>query len=573
MLYSILNDHIYKLPTCFINKLFFVSQTNMYSSSIYNYFIKKSFIIIFNILFYIKDIQNTFFFKKIEKILINLNNPKADKILYFLYCVIYFIKFFIFSIFGFQYTTSMKFLSNFSFLNDDELSNKFINHYDLNNKLLFSGCDSNILSLQGKFFEMEDVYLLSQLSFDFNLLKLEEFIKEILTPDFKTSLNINISNNGEVIKDPIMYSWKTWNDSNDIFNIYNYLYDLFNNEVKYFIDIKNIVNNNNLFNGDLELMADNTVLDEIYCERILYFVDLFRSYNNEFCKQINDSSEIDEFFIIKSDTNKILRQNLNFQESFYYNRRLNQISFYFNPYIEVFNDFFNLNNNNNEFYSITSVNDYKWWEFQYLYTMIKTRKNYFNLSNLTYSINRDIIIHSWEYHHSMSFEYIWALFPTIVILSIVGPSFILLYSSVSYNDSFFTVKVIGHQWYWSYELTSDSISNESINFESHLQEVLEDKLINIDSDFYGHRRLLNVDKHLILIAHKPINFLITSADVLHSFAIPAMGIKVDAVPGRINTFYLGGSRIGIFYGQCSELCGFGHGFMPIVLEVVPLKDN
>lgn len=82
---------------------------------------------------------------------------------------------------------------------------------------------------------------------------------------------------------------------------------------------------------------------------------------------------------------------------------------------------------------------------------MKSRKTYFNLSNLTYSINRDIVIHSWEYHHSMSFEYIWALFPTIVILSIVGPSFILLYSSVSYNDSFFTVKVIGHQWYWSYD--------------------------------------------------------------------------------------------------------------------------
>jgi len=86
---------------------------------------------------------------------------------------------------------------------------------------------------------------------------------------------------------------------------------------------------------------------------------------------------------------------------------------------------------------------------------------------------------------------------------------------------------------------------------------------------YGSKRLLSVDRHLILVSHVPIKFFITSADVLHSFAVPAMGIKVDAVPGRINTFYLVGSRIGIFYGQCSELCGFGHGFMPIVIEMVP----
>jgi cytochrome c oxidase subunit 2 len=79
-----------------------------------------------------------------------------------------------------------------------------------------------------------------------------------------------------------------------------------------------------------------------------------------------------------------------------------------------------------------------------------------------------------------------------------------------------------------------------------------------------------VDKHLIIIAHKPINFMITAGDVLHSFAIPSFGIKVDAIPGRVNTFYLEGSKIGVYYGQCSELCGFGHGFMPIVVEVVKI---
>jgi cytochrome c oxidase subunit 2 len=84
----------------------------------------------------------------------------------------------------------------------------------------------------------------------------------------------------------------------------------------------------------------------------------------------------------------------------------------------------------------------------------------------------------------------------------------------------------------------------------------------------GKKRLLSVKKHLILMAHRPLSFMITSGDVLHSFAVPAFGIKVDAVPGRLNTFYLEGAKVGMYYGQCSELCGFGHGFMPIVIEMV-----
>lgn len=121
MLYSILNDHIYQIPKSFVNSLVFSSPYSVLVDeclSIYNKFIKKFFIFLFNILYYIKDIESGFFFKEVEKFLINLNNPKADKILYYLYCIVYFIKFFFFSIFGFQYTSSMKFLVNFSFLND-----------------------------------------------------------------------------------------------------------------------------------------------------------------------------------------------------------------------------------------------------------------------------------------------------------------------------------------------------------------------------------------------------------------------------------------------------------------------
>lgn len=277
---------------------------------------------------------------------------------------------------------------------------------------------------------MEDVHLLSQLSFDLNLLKLEEFINQIIIPDFS-----NFS-----AEQDILFT------SDDTLNSYNFFYALYNNPNTYI----NWLKNNDLYQSEYRLIEDQIILDEIYSERMLKYSTIFHLSDIELSRRINNLEE-NEFYIGKFDTNKILRQNLNFQESFYYNRRLNQISFYFNPYIEVFNEFFNLKGNNNELYSVTDPINYKWWEFKYLYTILKSRKNYLNLSNLTYSINRDIVIHSWEYHHSMSFEYIWALFPTIVILSIVGPSFILLYSSVSYNDSFFTVKVIGHQWYWSYD--------------------------------------------------------------------------------------------------------------------------
>jgi len=82
------------------------------------------------------------------------------------------------------------------------------------------------------------------------------------------------------------------------------------------------------------------------------------------------------------------------------------------------------------------------------------------------------------------------------------------------------------------------------------------------------KRLLEVDKHLILPAHTPVTFLVTSGDVLHSFAMPQLGLKIDTVPGRVNMVHLEGARIGLYYGQCSELCGVGHGFMPIVIEMV-----
>lgn len=134
-------------------------------------------------------------------------------------------------------------------------------------------------------------------------------------------------------------------------------------------------------------------------------------------------------------------------------------------------------------------------------------------------------------------------------------------------DPAVTLKVIGHQWYWSYEYSDYTLSdseNAHINFDSYM--------INDDDLVVGGLRLLEVDNRIVLPVNTHIRVLITSADVLHSWAIPSFGLKVDACPGRLNQTTIFIKRLGTFYGQCSELCGTNHGFMPICVEIVTLAD-
>jgi cytochrome c oxidase subunit 2 len=167
-------------------------------------------------------------------------------------------------------------------------------------------------------------------------------------------------------------------------------------------------------------------------------------------------------------------------------------------------------------------------------------------------------------------EVIWTIIPAIVLLMIAGPSFSLLYSLDEAIKPDLTLKAIGNQWYWSYEysdlasskrdLSNDEESvDNTISFESYMLP---------ESDLaLGQLRLLEVDNRVALPVKKHIRVLITSADVLHSWAVPSFGIKVDACPGRISQASLFILREGIYYGQCSEICGVNHGFMPIVVDV------
>jgi len=159
-------------------------------------------------------------------------------------------------------------------------------------------------------------------------------------------------------------------------------------------------------------------------------------------------------------------------------------------------------------------------------------------------------------------EVIWTITPALILITIALPSFKLLYLMDEILDPTITIKAIGRQWYWEYEY-SDYISPE-LSFESYM--------IPTDSLEEGQLRLLEVDNRLILPSDTSIRVIVTAADVLHSWGVPSLGVKMDCVPGRLNQTSIYVKRNGVYYGQCSELCGVQHGFMPIVIEVVNIND-
>nr|AAN61493.1 cytochrome oxidase subunit 2 [Austroconops mcmillani] len=154
-------------------------------------------------------------------------------------------------------------------------------------------------------------------------------------------------------------------------------------------------------------------------------------------------------------------------------------------------------------------------------------------------------------------EIIWTIIPAIILLFIAFPSLRLLYLIDELTNPTITLKTIGHQWYWSYEY-SDFNKTE---FDSYMIPTSDLK----SNEF----RLLDVDNRIILPFNSQIRIITTATDVLHSWTIPTLGVKIDASPGRLNQMNMFINRSGLFYGQCSEICGANHSFMPIVIESIP----
>nr|WMQ72177.1 cytochrome oxidase subunit II [Okanagana arctostaphylae] len=153
-------------------------------------------------------------------------------------------------------------------------------------------------------------------------------------------------------------------------------------------------------------------------------------------------------------------------------------------------------------------------------------------------------------------EFFWTLLPAMTLIFIALPSLRLLYLLDEVNNPSLTIKIIGHQWYWSYEY-SDFLN---VEFDSYMK--------SMDNLNKSEFRLIEVDNRMILPFNTQIRLMITSTDVLHSWATPSLGIKVDAVPGRLNQASIMINRPGLIYGQCSEICGSNHSFMPIVIESI-----
>nr|UJG45152.1 cytochrome c oxidase subunit II [Leptopeza flavipes] len=162
--------------------------------------------------------------------------------------------------------------------------------------------------------------------------------------------------------------------------------------------------------------------------------------------------------------------------------------------------------------------------------------------------------------HGQTIEVIWTILPAIVLLFIALPSLRLLYLLDEINEPIITLKSIGHQWYWSYEY-SDFLN---IEFDSYM--IPTNELSN------NSFRLLDVDNRIVLPMNNQIRILITAADVIHSWTVPALGVKIDGTPGRLNQTNFSINRPGLFYGQCSEICGANHSFMPIVIESIPVNN-
>nr|YP_010710437.1 cytochrome c oxidase subunit II [Gymnothorax eurostus]YP_010875147.1 cytochrome c oxidase subunit II [Gymnothorax buroensis]WQT73364.1 cytochrome c oxidase subunit II [Gymnothorax miliaris]WCS92195.1 cytochrome c oxidase subunit II [Gymnothorax eurostus]WGW14643.1 cytochrome c oxidase subunit II [Gymnothorax buroensis]WNH19960.1 cytochrome c oxidase subunit II [Gymnothorax buroensis]WNH21260.1 cytochrome c oxidase subunit II [Gymnothorax eurostus] len=159
---------------------------------------------------------------------------------------------------------------------------------------------------------------------------------------------------------------------------------------------------------------------------------------------------------------------------------------------------------------------------------------------------------------SQEIEIVWTVLPAIILILIALPSLRILYLMDEINDPHLTIKAIGHQWYWSYEYTD----YEDLGFDSYM--------VPTQDLTPGQFRLLETDHRMVVPMESPVRVLVTAEDVLHSWAVPALGVKMDAVPGRLNQTAFIAARPGVYYGQCSEICGANHSFMPIVVEAVPL---
>lgn len=172
-----------------------------------------------------------------------------------------------------------------------------------------------------------------------------------------------------------------------------------------------------------------------------------------------------------------------------------------------------------------------------------------------------------KFSHSNKLEITWTTVPALILLGLSSPSFSLLFSMDEVTQPDMTLKIFGYQWYWSYEMSdfNSCLDQKEIKYTAYMMT----KEYFLSEGVKGLLRNLETTKRVALPTNTHIRLLVTSVDVLHSWAVPSLGVKVDACPGRLNLVSLFIKRFGLFFGQCSEICGVNHGFMPIVVAALP----
>lgn len=213
-------------------------------------------------------------------------------------------------------------------------------------------------------------------------------------------------------------------------------------------------------------------------------------------------------------------------------------------------------------------------KFIYLYCFnpVNIEKNYDSKNKLVIYTLATHFFNTRSFKEDKVLEAAWTLLPGVILVIISVPSFYMLYLAEESVETLLTVKAVGFQWYWTYDFTdlfpfwynlkTAEIDIDDFIIESYMEPF---EYLNLNQ---GQFRLLEADNILMLPTHLHLRLIITSMDTLHSFAIPSLGIKVDAIPGRLNKVDIFIYRMGVFYGQCSEICGIGHGFMPICLYAI-----
>ncbi|NKD54075.1 MULTISPECIES: cytochrome c oxidase subunit II [unclassified Haematospirillum] len=204
---------------------------------------------------------------------------------------------------------------------------------------------------------------------------------------------------------------------------------------------------------------------------------------------------------------------------------------------------------------ITSLHDFITWIMAGVVVLVLGLLGYVVVR---FNANRNPVPATFS--HNVAVEVLWTLVPVLVLISIAVPSFRLLYMMDKAQDAEMTLKVTGHQWYWSYEYPDHG----GLSFDSFMKDAA-----SLQS---GEPRLLSVDREAVVPVGTTIRVLLTSEDVLHSWAVPSLGVKTDTMPGRLNETWIRIEKPGTYYGQCSELCGVQHGFMPIAVRAVAKKD-